>query len=281
MTISLRSRIDSVVDTAALTSHSPLVGCRLMMKVNTTVDSSTAPVRGDTVQYNWLKHQGAHSVKESSGQIVITQTPASETVLPEETVTIQCKASSSMSDDMSLYQFKLGQNPKLLIHDANSRFTGVPDRFSGSYSGTDFTFTISGVQAEDGGDYYCGQDYSRPLTVIQFESSGQIVITQTPASVTVLPGETVTIQCKASSSMSNDMQLHLFKSGQIPKLLIYNGATRFTGVPDRFSGRYSGTDFTFTISGVQADDEGEYYCQQDYTTPLTVIQLNAKTSFVL
>ncbi|CAM5110316.1 unnamed protein product [Eretmochelys imbricata] len=219
--------------------------------------------------------------EESSGQIVITQTPASVTVLPGETVTIQCKASSSMSDDMSLFLFKLGQNPKLLIHDANSRFTGVPDRFSGSYSGTDFTFTISGVQAEDGGDYYCGQDNSRPLTVIQFESSGQIVITQTPASVTVLPGETVTIQCKASSSISNEMDLYQFRSGEVPKLLIYHATNRFTGVPDRFSGRYSGTDFTFTISGVQADDEGEYYCQQDYTTPLTVIQLSAKTSFVL
>ncbi|CAM4664164.1 unnamed protein product [Lepidochelys kempii] len=113
------------------------------------------------------------------------------------------------------------------------------------------------------------------------ESSGQIVITQTPASVTVLPGETVTIQCKASSSISNEMDLYQFRSGEVPKLLIYHATNRFTGVPDRFSGRYSGTDFTFTISGVQADDEGEYYCQQDYTTPLTVIQLNAKTSLVL
>ncbi|CAM5110218.1 unnamed protein product [Eretmochelys imbricata] len=113
------------------------------------------------------------------------------------------------------------------------------------------------------------------------ESSGQIVITQTPASVTVLPGETVTIQCKASSSISNEMDLYQFRSGEVPKLLIYHATNRFTGVPDRFSGRYSGTDFTFTISGVQADDEGEYYCQQDYTTPLTVIQLSAKTSFVL
>ncbi|CAM5110209.1 unnamed protein product [Eretmochelys imbricata] len=113
------------------------------------------------------------------------------------------------------------------------------------------------------------------------ESSGQIVITQTPASVTVLPGEMVTIQCKASSSISNEMDLYRFRSGEVPKLLIYHATNRFTGVPDRFSGRYSGTDFTFTISGVQADDEGESYCQQDYTTPLTVIQLNAKTSFVL
>uniref|UniRef100_A0A8C0G1J6 Ig-like domain-containing protein n=1 Tax=Chelonoidis abingdonii TaxID=106734 RepID=A0A8C0G1J6_CHEAB len=109
------------------------------------------------------------------------------------------------------------------------------------------------------------------------ESSGQIVITQTPASVTVLPGETVSIQCKASSSMSNDMSLYLFKSGQNPKLLIYDVTSQQTGVSDRFSGRYSGTDFTFTITGVQVEDAGEYYCGQDYSTPLTVIQFNTKT----
>uniref|UniRef100_A0A8C8S445 Ig-like domain-containing protein n=1 Tax=Pelusios castaneus TaxID=367368 RepID=A0A8C8S445_9SAUR len=105
------------------------------------------------------------------------------------------------------------------------------------------------------------------------ESSGQIVITQTPASVTALPGDTVTIQCKASSSVSYEMQLYLFKSGQTPKLLIYDGNSRFTGVPDRFSGRYSGTDFTFSINGVQVEDFGEYYCGQDNSSPLTVIQV--------
>uniref|UniRef100_A0A803T239 Ig-like domain-containing protein n=1 Tax=Anolis carolinensis TaxID=28377 RepID=A0A803T239_ANOCA len=89
------------------------------------------------------------------GQIVITQTPASLHVNPGDTVTIRCKASSSMSNDMQLYQFIPGQNPKLLIYDATSRFTGTPDRFSGSYSGTDFTFTINGVRPEDEGEYYC------------------------------------------------------------------------------------------------------------------------------
>ncbi|CAM5110215.1 unnamed protein product, partial [Eretmochelys imbricata] len=108
-------------------------------------------------------------------------------------------------------------------------------------------------------------------------SSGQIVITQTPASLRVLPGETVTIQCKASSSMSNDMHLYLFKSGQNPKLLINYATNRFTGVPDRFSGRYRGAYFTFTITGVHVEDAGEYYCGQSYLRPLTVIQFNIKT----
>nr|XP_008111308.1 PREDICTED: T-cell surface glycoprotein CD8 beta chain isoform X10 [Anolis carolinensis] len=102
--------------------------------------------------------------KESSGQIVVTQSPASLHVNPGDTVTIKCKASSSISNEMDLYQFIPGQKPKLLIYHATYRFEGTPDRFSGSYSGTDFTFTISGVRPEDEAEYYCGQDYSTPFT---------------------------------------------------------------------------------------------------------------------
>ncbi|CAI5789739.1 immunoglobulin kappa light chain-like [Podarcis lilfordi] len=99
---------------------------------------------------------------ESSGQI-ITQTPASLQASPGDRVTIQCKAASSVGRYMALYQFKSGQNPKLLIHLGSTRFEGTPDRFSGSQSGNDFSFTINGVHAEDEGEYYCGQYNSYPL----------------------------------------------------------------------------------------------------------------------
>uniref|UniRef100_A0A670K0L8 Ig-like domain-containing protein n=1 Tax=Podarcis muralis TaxID=64176 RepID=A0A670K0L8_PODMU len=101
----------------------------------------------------------------SRGQIVIAQTPASIQASPGDRVTIQCQASSSMSNDMALYQFKPGQKPKLLIHDATSRFEGTPDRFSGTYSNTDFSFTISNVRAEDQdeAEYYCGQRLAKAL----------------------------------------------------------------------------------------------------------------------
>uniref|UniRef100_K7FPK9 Ig-like domain-containing protein n=1 Tax=Pelodiscus sinensis TaxID=13735 RepID=K7FPK9_PELSI len=100
-------------------------------------------------------------------------------------------------------------------------------------------------------------------------SSGQIVLTQTPESLAVSPGDTVTIHCKASSSVSSWMAWYQQKSGQAPKLLIYRASNRPSGVPDRFSGSGSGTDFTFTISRVEVDDAGDYYCQQYDTAPLT------------
>uniref|UniRef100_W5LXB3 Ig-like domain-containing protein n=1 Tax=Lepisosteus oculatus TaxID=7918 RepID=W5LXB3_LEPOC len=100
------------------------------------------------------------------------------------------------------------------------------------------------------------------------ESSGQIVLTQSPTQ-SVLPGSSVSISCTASQSISNDLQWYLQKPGQAPQLLVYDATKRYSGVPDRFSGSYSGTVFTLKITGVQAEDAGDYYCQQDYRFPFT------------
>uniref|UniRef100_H3A2G9 Ig-like domain-containing protein n=1 Tax=Latimeria chalumnae TaxID=7897 RepID=H3A2G9_LATCH len=100
-------------------------------------------------------------------QITVTQSPSSKSVLPGESITITCRTSSSASDYMSFYQQKPGQAPKLLRYAVSNRDSGIPNRFSGNGSGTHFSFTISNVQTEDAGDYYCLQYYSFPLTVIQ------------------------------------------------------------------------------------------------------------------
>uniref|UniRef100_A0A4W5JS10 Ig-like domain-containing protein n=1 Tax=Hucho hucho TaxID=62062 RepID=A0A4W5JS10_9TELE len=85
------------------------------------------------------------SVSESRGQVTVT-------VSVGHFVSLSCKTSSAC---LAWYQQKPGGAPKLLIYYTSTLQSGTPSRFSGSGSGIDFTLTISGVQAEDAGNYYC------------------------------------------------------------------------------------------------------------------------------
>uniref|UniRef100_A0AAR2JRI1 Immunoglobulin V-set domain-containing protein n=1 Tax=Pygocentrus nattereri TaxID=42514 RepID=A0AAR2JRI1_PYGNA len=95
-------------------------------------------------------------------QITVTQTPSVKTVSPGDSVTII--SSGTFYDLLAWYLQKLGEAPKLLIYGATNRQSAVPDRFSGSGSGTSFILKISGVQPEDAGDYYCQQGGYTPFT---------------------------------------------------------------------------------------------------------------------
>ncbi|KAK7116964.1 hypothetical protein R3I94_022480 [Phoxinus phoxinus] len=94
------------------------------------------------------------------------------------------------------------------------------------------------------------------------ECRGQITVTQSPSIPAVQPGEEVRINCKTSSNVySNYLHWYSQKPGEAPKLLIYRATSRYTGTASKFSGSGSGSDFTLTISGVQTEDTGDYYCQ--------------------
>ncbi|ROI37398.1 Ig kappa chain V region 3368, partial [Anabarilius grahami] len=55
---------------------------------------------------------------------------------------------------LAWYQQKHGEAPKVIITEGNDLYD---ESFSwnGEQSGTDFTLSISGVQTEDAGHYYC------------------------------------------------------------------------------------------------------------------------------
>ncbi|MBZ3885447.1 Ig kappa chain V-III region VG [Sciurus carolinensis] len=99
-----------------------------------------------------------------SGSLELAQSPAFLTVSPGESASITCRASQSVSDYVTWYQQKPGQAPTILIYDADDRWTGVPDRFAGIQSGTEFILKISRIKAEDAASYYCQQGYVVPPT---------------------------------------------------------------------------------------------------------------------
>ncbi|KAL1765093.1 anti-fluorescein antibody [Sigmodon hispidus] len=111
---------------------------------------------------------------------------------------------------------------------------------------------------------------------------GDVIMTQTPAFLPVSLGDEASISCRSSQSLldsDGDTLLHWYlqKPGQSPQLLVYEVSNRFSGVPDRFSGSGSGTDFTLKISRVVPEDLGVYYCLQESHEPPTVIQTLTKT----
>uniref|UniRef100_A0A7N8X435 Ig-like domain-containing protein n=1 Tax=Mastacembelus armatus TaxID=205130 RepID=A0A7N8X435_9TELE len=100
------------------------------------------------------------------------------------------------------------------------------------------------------------------------ESRGQVTVTQAGAVSSALGGS-VTIRCKTSPNVNFWNNKHLLawyqqRDGETPKLLIYGANTRVSGTPDRFTGSGSNSDFTLTISGVQAEDAAVYYCQSEH-----------------
>uniref|UniRef100_A0A8I5ZMT8 Ig-like domain-containing protein n=1 Tax=Rattus norvegicus TaxID=10116 RepID=A0A8I5ZMT8_RAT len=96
------------------------------------------------------------SITVSSGEIILTQSPTIMAASLGEKITITCSASSSLSY-MYWYQQKSGASPKLWVHRTSNLASGVPDRFSGSGSGTSYYLTISTMEAEDAATYFCHQ----------------------------------------------------------------------------------------------------------------------------
>ncbi|KAF7464914.1 Hypothetical predicted protein [Marmota monax] len=90
-------------------------------------------------------------------QTTVIQEP-SLSVSPDGTVTLTCGLSSgSVSTGYypGWYQQNPGLAPRPLIYSTNNRFSGVPDRFSGSILGNKAALTITGAQTDDEADYYC------------------------------------------------------------------------------------------------------------------------------
>nr|AAO16048.1 immunoglobulin lambda light chain [Ornithorhynchus anatinus] len=154
--------------------------------------------------------------------------PPSVSVAPGNTATITCTGFDS-SNFVHWYQQKGGRAPVLVIYKDTKRPSGIPDRFSGSSSGTNATLTIARAQPEDEADYYC-QEFGNSGPGVVFGSGTQLTVLSQPKSsptVNVFPPSSAELDSKKATLVC---LLNGFYPSSVTVTWKANGATVTSGV---------------------------------------------------
>nr|1UZ8_A Chain A, IGG FAB (IGG3, KAPPA) LIGHT CHAIN 291-2G3-A [Mus musculus]1UZ8_L Chain L, IGG FAB (IGG3, KAPPA) LIGHT CHAIN 291-2G3-A [Mus musculus] len=201
--------------------------------------------------------------------IVMTQAAFSNPVTLGTSASISCRSSKSLLYSNGItylywYLQKPGQSPQLLIYQMSNLASGVPDRFSSSGSGTDFTLRISRVEAEDVGVYYCAQNLEVPWT---FGGGTKLEIKRADAAptVSIFPPSSEQL---TSGGASVVCFLNNFYPKDINVKWKIDGSERQNGVLNSWTDQDS-KDSTYSMSSTLTLTKDEYERHNSYTCEAT------------
>ncbi|XP_043385624.1 immunoglobulin lambda-1 light chain isoform X28 [Chelonia mydas] len=202
----------------------------------------------------------------SLAQYVLTQ-PPSASVSPGQNAQLTCSGNNIGSKNLQWYQQKPGSAPLLLIYRSSYRPSGIPDRFSGTYSGNTATLTITGVQAQDEADYYC-QVWDRDSSAYVFGGGTQLtVLGQPKASPTVHLFPPSSEEIKAKSKATLVCLLGSFYPGLVQVTWKADGQQITTGVETTKPSKQS--DNKFMASSYLSLDASKWKTHETYTCLVT------------
>ncbi|KAK7795829.1 hypothetical protein U0070_001870, partial [Myodes glareolus] len=176
----------------------------------------------------------------------MTQTPLSLSVNIGQSVSIFCQSSQNIIHNdgkiyLNWFLQRPGQPPRRLIYQVSKLMSGVPERFSGSGSKTDFTLKISKVEPEDLGIYYCMQVViQRTMKAYDYDLNDRLVLLQRLHShyQLSLDNQPPFLASPVRASYSDGktyLNWFLKRPGQPPQQLIYQKLKLNSGFPERFS----------------------------------------------